>query len=126
MATGATPTIGVPFIGPLLLLVVGVYRCWLVLQSSGSLGSFALSGFPLLLRRVGVGALYVGGAIAVVNLMGRPLMMLLLTQRTESGAEFFVVGYYLSFVGGLGVVGLILFELSRIVGFEKHARATPS
>jgi hypothetical protein len=111
---------GLPYLGPLLLLLLGLYRTYLVARVPGTLASYPAAGFAGVLRRFGVFALYFGAAVGLLNLSAGPLMKLLMTPRTESGAEFFVVGVYLSFLGGVGVLGLVLFELSRIVGFEKH------
>lgn len=51
-----------------------------------------------------------------------PLMRALMTSHTESGAEYFVAGMYLSMLGGIGTLGLLCFELSRLVAFEQGPR----
>ena len=33
--------------------------------------------------------------------------------------EFYIVGIYLALAGGVGVLGLLLFEFSRLLGFER-------
>ncbi len=50
-------------------------------------------------------------------------MAALITHRSENGIELFVVGIYLAMLGGIGFLGLITFELSRLLGFEEHSRA---
>lgn len=120
LATGGGVAGGIPFIGPLLFLALGVHRIYSVVKVPGTLSSFRVEGFPLVLRRLGVFALYLGALAAILGWLAGPLMKLLMTQRTESGAEFFVVGMYLSIIGGIGVLGLILFELSRLIGFERQ------
>ncbi len=123
MATGGGALASLPLIGPILFLLLGLYRTYLVARVPGTLASYPSAGFAGILRRLGVLALYIGAVIAVLNLAAGPLMRLLMTTRTESGAEFFVVGVYLSILGGIGVLGLLVFELSRIVGFEGHEEA---
>jgi hypothetical protein len=121
MATGGRASMAIlPFAGPLILLLVGLYRTYLVAQIPSTLASYPVTGFAGFLRRVGIFAMYVGAVVAILNLVSRPLMKLLITSRTESGAEFFVVGVYLSILGGIGIIGLLIFELSRIVGFENQ------
>lgn len=95
MATGSSFPGTVPFLGPLVFLVLGVYRAYLVARIPGALVSLPVEGFALALRRLGAACLYFGAAVALLNLAARPLMRALLTSRTESGAEFFVAGVYL-------------------------------
>ena len=120
MARGGGVFAGLPYLGPLLFLLLGLYRTYLVARVPGTLASYPATGFASVLRKLGLIALYFGAAVSLLNLAAGPLMKLLMTTRTESGAEFFVVGLYLSILGGIGVLGLLLFELSRIVGFESH------
>lgn len=124
MARGGGVAGTIPFIGPLLFLALGIYRVYLVARAPGTLASFPASGFVKLLRRVGIFALYIGAVVAILGWVAGPLMKLLMTHRTESGAEFFVVGLYLSLLGEIGVLGLMLFELSRIIGFESVGEAS--
>ncbi|MDE2598513.1 MAG: hypothetical protein KGL40_02705 [Rhodocyclaceae bacterium] len=74
------------------------------------------------LRKVGIFLLVFGGAIAALNLISRPLLLALPSRYTSGAPVFFVVGVYLSMLGGIGLLGLTMFELSRLLGFEQHAR----
>ena len=56
----------------------------------------------------------------ILGWLAGPLMQLFMKSRTESGAEFFFVGVIAALVGRVGVFGLILFELSRLRGFERE------
>jgi hypothetical protein len=49
-------------------------------------------------------------------------MRAFMKSRTESGAEFFVVGMYLSVAAGIGMLGLLSFEFSRLLAFERSAQ----
>ncbi len=111
---------GLPVLGPLLFLALGLYRIYLVARVPGTLSFPQVRGFPSALRRVGIFALYAGAVIAILNWFAGPLMRMFMTQRTESGVEFFVAGMYLSMLGGIGVLGLVVFELSRLIGFERQ------
>lgn len=125
MATGGAVPGGIPIVGPLVLLVVGVYRAYMVVKVPGTLKSCPVAGFALALRKIGIVGLYVGAVIGVLNVIGGPLMGALMTRRTESGAEFLVAGLFLAMAGGVGVLALVLFELSRLVGFEQQRQAQP-
>lgn len=111
----------VPFVGPLLLLALGGFRVYLVARFPTTLSSPPVSGVAALVRVVGVTAIYVGLVATVLSWVARPLIRTFMTSRTESGAEFFVVGLYLSLVAGIGLLGLLMFEFGRLLAFERLA-----
>lgn len=123
LAIGGRAGAGVPFVGPLLLLILGIYRIFSVIRVPGTLDSYQVSGFALVLRKIGAFALYLGVLVAVLNLISRPLMAAFISHRSESGVEFFVVGTYLALLGGFGSLGILMFEFSRILGFERQTRS---
>jgi hypothetical protein len=112
----------IPFVGPILFLACGLYRIYLVLRVKVTLNSPAASGTTAWLRAGGALCIYIGAIITVLNWTSGPLMRLFIKQRTESGAEFFVVGLYLSLAAGIGLLGLFLFEFCRLLAFERNAR----
>lgn len=111
----------VPFIGPLLLAALGAYRVYLVARYSSTLSSPPVSGVAVAMRRIGIVVIYVGVVATLLSWVGRPLMRAVMTSRTESGVEFFVAGMYLSLIAGAGLLGLLLFEFSRLLAFERLA-----
>jgi hypothetical protein len=125
MATGGGVLGGVPVLGPLVLLVVGVYRAYLVVKVPGTLESYPVAGFALGLRRIGVVALYVGAVMGLLDVLAGPLMMVLVRGRSQAGVGLFAAGLYLSILGRVGILALVLFELSRLVGFERQRQAQP-
>ena len=106
-------------IGPLAFLALGLYRIYLVARVPGVLDSNAVSGFEALLLNIGKVLLYVGSVVAILSWVARPLMHAFVQRRTESGAEYFIVGMYLAMAGGLGVLGLFFFEFGRLRAFER-------
>ena len=112
-----------PFIGVLPMLGLALYRIYLVVRVPDALSSYAPAGFARVLRALGAFALYVGAVVSIVSVVAGPLMRLLMTSRTESGVEYFVVGMYLSMLGGVGTLGLLCYELSRLIAFEQDAPA---
>lgn len=121
LATGGSIAGSLPFIGALVLLILGVYRIALVVKTPETLDARPVSGIALVLRKIGIFALYIGAIVAVLNLAARPLITAFVTHRSESGVEFFVVGLYLSLLSGFGFSGLLMFEFSRLLGFERYA-----
>jgi hypothetical protein len=124
LATGGGALGIVPFVGPLVFLVLGIYRIYLVARIPGVLDSPSAKGFVSAMRAISAFLLYVGAVISVLSWAARPLMRAFMTTRTESGAEYFAVGLYLAMAGGIGVLGLFLFEFSRLLAFERSAEQT--
>ena len=125
LATGGT-SLGVPFLGPIALLVIGLYRVFLVAKIPGTLDAPEIAGLGNALRKIGVFLLVFGAFIGALNLISRPLLLAVPSRYTSGAPVFFVVGMYLSMLGGLGLLGLTIFELSRLLGFEQHAREQDS
>ncbi len=122
MAMGGSVITAVPLLGPVLFLLLGLYRTVLVVWKPETLDSYRVSGLASMFRKVGIGGIYFGAVVGALNLLSRPLTQALFSQRTESGVEFVVVGLYLALAGGVGVLGLLLFEFSRLLGFEAALR----
>ncbi len=81
------------------------------------------TGFNVFLRKMGTFLIYVGVLTALLRWTAGPLMRALMIHRSESGAEFFVVGLYLSLLSGVGLFGLVSFEFSRLLSFERVERS---
>jgi hypothetical protein len=108
--------------GSFVFLLLGCYRVYLVAKLPRTIDSLKTTGVSEFLRRVGLAGIYFGGFVAVLNILTGPLMRLFMNSRTGSGAEFFAAGVYLNFLGGLGILGLLCFELSRLLAFEQQWR----
>lgn len=122
LTIGAGPLQAIPVVGPLAFLVLGLYRIYLVVRVPGTLDSRRAMGVARVCRVIGVFGLYFGAAIGVLNLSSRPLLRLLISRPTESGAELYVAGVFLALLGGVGLLAIVLFEFSRLQAFEQHAR----
>ena len=124
LATGGGTSLarGIPLIGPVIMLTLGLYRIFLVAKVPGTLDMPKVIGIGKILRKVGVFLLIVGAIFGALNLISRPLMLLIPSSYTSGAPIFFIFGMYLSILGGLGLLGLTLFEFSRILGFEQSSR----
>ena len=126
VSTGGSLLGLIPFVGPLLFLALGLYRVFLVARLPGTLDSPPVAGVAAVLRAIGVFCVYAGALAGILNWLSRPLMRMLVTKPSETGVEFYVVGAYLALAGGVGVLGVLLFEFSRLLAYERHARDTRS
>ena len=120
LATGGTG--GIPILGPIVLLLLGLYRIFLVAKVPGTLDAPDVAGLGIALRKIGIILLVVGSVFAALNLVSRPLMLLIPSSARNAAPIFFVAGMYLAILSGLGLLGLTLFEFSRLLGFEQSAR----
>jgi hypothetical protein len=118
-STGGTLVSLVPFAGPILFLALGLYRVFLVARVPGTLDLPPVAGIASVLRAIGAFCIYAGAVVGILNWVSRPLMRLLVTRPSETGVEFYVAGVYLALAGGVGALGLLLFEFSRLLGFER-------
>lgn len=119
--------LGPSLIVPVGLLVLGLYRVFTVLNNPYALCSYKVRGGPLLLRKIGVAALHAGAVIGVINLLIIPFVLpLFIENKSGIGIEYFISGLALLMVRLLatfiGILGLICFEWSRLIGLEQYAR----
>ena len=117
---GGSPLQSIPFVGPIVFLVLGVWRIYLVARHPETLESFVYGGALKFIRVVGVIGMAIGVLYLVMRFAYRPIVQSLVKRPSESGVEFYVVGVYLALVGGVAPLGIILFELSRLLGFERN------
>ena len=110
-----------PLFSLLSLLLLATYRIVLVLKDASTLSAPPAAGVAKFLRVLGIVMLVVGAFVFALNIVAGPLMHRFMSSHTESGAEYFVAGMYLALLGGIGTFGLLLFEFSRLLGFEAAA-----
>ena len=123
LTMGQSPMPVVPYLGPIALLFVGFWRIYLVARYPGTLHSYVFDAGTKTLRILGIIAMVVGVIYLLMRFGAGPLVRLLMGgRRTESGIEFYIVGVYLAFISGVGPLGILLFEASRVFGFEQHYR----
>jgi hypothetical protein len=108
---------------PLLLLVVGIWRIYQVAAFPHTLASYMEGGALKALRILGLIAMGCGVLTMLFRIAPGLLVGALGGQRSGMGVEFYVVGIYLALVSPLGPLGIVLFEGSRLMGFERHAHA---
>lgn len=117
---GGSPMQSFSFIGPILFLILGAWRIFLVARHRSTLNAFVLGGVMKFMRTLGIAGMAVGVLYLVLRLSAGPLTRAIFRSRSENGVEFYVVGVYLAVLGSLAPLGIILFEFSRLLGFEQR------
>lgn len=116
----------VPSIGPAIFFGLALYRIYRVVRVRSTLDAPKATGLAALMRLAGSLALYVGALSAVLSWVVPPMMQAFLETRTSSTATFatFYLEFYLYMAAGTGLLGLALFESSRLLAFERTANET--
>jgi len=118
MTLGASTVGAVPFIGPILLFAIGLYRIYVVARSASTLATPTTTGGIAFVRNAGLVLLYLGAVTTVLGWVSGPIMHALINVRSESGVEFYMAGLVVAVLAKIGVLGLIRFEFSRLRSFE--------
>jgi hypothetical protein len=113
----------VPSFGPTVFIALALYRITLVARHWQILAAPRAAGwFPRAMRMCGVALIHQGALAALVTWLALPLLKWFVPERTESGIEFYTE-LFLYLGAGLGMLGLALFEFSRLLAFEREAMA---
>jgi hypothetical protein len=119
---GGGPMQSIPFIGPILFLALGAWRIYLVARHRNTLDSFVGGGVMKFMRVLGIIGMAFGVIYLVLRVSAGPLTRAIFQSPSENGVEFYVVGVYLALLGGVAPLSVMLFEFSRLLGFEQQAR----
>jgi hypothetical protein len=78
-----------------------------------------------MLRSAGVFLMCVGLTAALLMIFRRPFTLLISPNPGDNGIGFFVVGVFLYAFSAAGWLGVIAFELARLLG-NRHGKTTDS
>jgi hypothetical protein len=99
------------------IFILILFRVYIVIGSPEALDARYPNPFGWILRFVGQLIMWLSVVGLASQFLIRPLTTLIFGDyRTESGAEFFIVGLFAAFASGMGWLGCVLFEISRICG----------
>jgi len=112
----------VPVIGPLLLLFLGAYRIFSVVKNKTLLNSPAILGLPRVIRVLGISAMLLGAMSALAWPFMKLIALAIFGKPGDGGIAFYAVGVYLALGKGFASLGVVLFEASRLMGFEAKDR----
>ena len=102
----------------LVTLALIAFRIVQVLANSGRLDAFRASGVASFLRALGLLLIYIAVAGAALSVARRWLFPLLVTYPSENGVVYLGAALFAASAMKLGSSGVLLFEFSRILGFE--------
>jgi len=121
LATGGG-IFGGGLIGLAILFAIFIYRIVLVARSPHTLDAYVTSTPVKLLRYFGIFLMVIGliGSFAVFFI--RPLALGIFGKPGDAGVAFFVVGVVLYVISSAGLAGLLMFEASRLFGFEARLK----
>lgn len=101
-----------------ILLVIFIYRIVLVARNPHRLDAYIPSTRVKFLRYLGIFLMAVGLIGSAAIFLIKPLALSIFGQPGDSGVAFFVVGMLIYLISSAGLMGLIMFEASRLFGFE--------
>jgi hypothetical protein len=101
-----------------ILLAIFIGRIVLVIRSPFTLDAYITSTPVRLLRLLGILLMAIGliGSFAIFFI--RPLALALFGGPGDGGVVFFVMSLMFYFISSAGLSGLLMFEASRLLGFE--------
>lgn len=117
LATGGG-MLGAGMIPLVILLAAFIYRIVVVSRQPHTLDAHVPNARIKLLRRFGIFLMSAGliGSLAIFFI--RPLALGIFGKPGDAGVAFFVVGLFVYLISSAGLLGLIVFEASRLFGFE--------
>ena len=114
----ASPAVLLLALGPLLLLAIALHRIWRVARVRGTLDAPPMAGLAAALRSIGVALIYLGAIAGLLSFASKPLMQMMVKGQAHAGIAFALIGLWLMVAAGLGVLGVFVFEYSRLLAFE--------
>jgi len=119
--SGANALSLLPALAPLLLLAIGLYRIYLVLRRPSTLAVPPTQGGLAFLRMAGQVLMYAGAVLVVVRWLAVSVMHSTTFGLSQGSMLLYLVTVTLGLFGQVGVLGLLLFEISRLRAFEVQA-----
>jgi hypothetical protein len=109
-------------VGLAIVLAIFIYRIVVVARNPHTLDAYVTSKGIKLLRNFGILLMVVGLIGSFAMFFMRPLTMGIFGKPEDAGAAFLVVGLALYVMSGAGVAGVLMFEASRLFGFEARLK----
>ena len=101
---------------------LGVWRIFQVVTKADTLDSYVYSGIVKLLRAIGIIGMVLSLLYLVIQI-GLGVYLSLLDPKSGSGsAPLVVAGLFVALLAGFAQLGLWIFEVSRLFGFERNSR----
>jgi len=101
-----------------IFLVIVIYRIILVARNPHMLDAYIVNTRIKLLRYFGIFLMSIGLIGSFIIFLIKPLALSIFGKPGDSGVAFFVVGVFVYLISSSGLLGLLMFEASRLFGFE--------
>lgn len=121
LATGGG-LLGGGIIALVILLAIFIYRIALVARNPHTLDAYIASTRIKLMRYLGVFLMTIGLLGSFTIFFIKPLALGIFGKPGDSGVVFFVVGVFVYLISSAGLLGLLMFEASRLFGFEAQLK----
>jgi hypothetical protein len=108
-----------------ILLAAFIYRIVLVVRNPHTLDAYITSTPVKLLRHLGIFLMAVGLLGSFTIFFIKPLALGIFGKPGDAGVAFFVVGIFVYLLSSAGLLGLLMFEASRLFGFEAQLKDEP-
>ena len=119
----ASPAALILALGPLLFLAIALHRVYRVARFRGTLDAPPMAGLAAALRSIGVALIYLGALAGLLSFASKPLMQMMMKGQSHAGIAFALIGIWLTVAAGLGLLGVLVFEYSRLLAFETQRGA---
>lgn len=106
----------------IFLLAIFIYRIVVVARNPSTLDAYVASARIKLLRYLAIFMMGAGLIGSITIFFVRPLALKLFGSPGDSGVAFLVVGIFVYLLSSAGVLGLLMFEVSRLFGFEAQLK----
>ena len=100
-------------------VALGVWRIVVVLRDTGRLDAPSNSAVLRWCRALAIGLMALGVVGFILQFFIGPIGRALFPRGSDNGVEFFVVGMWFGMVTALAPLGILLFEASRLLSFER-------
>lgn len=100
------------------LQAIFLYRIVKVVRKPHTLDAHITSKRILLLRRFGIVLMVLGVVGSLAIFFVKTISLGIFSKPGDSGIAFFVTGIFVYLVSSVGLPGLLIFEASRLFGFE--------
>ena len=115
---------GVVWLLWLAITVPFLWRALRVLRDRESLDAPAATGFVRWLWVLGLILATAGPIASAMQLVIPSLVHTLAPRGSDNGIEYFIIGLSVALVAALSPIGVLMFEFSRLRGFEQALRGS--
>ncbi len=102
---------------PVAILLVAVYRVISIFRKPAALDVNATGLFARGIRKLSIVLMWCGLLATIGLFFVKPITLAVFRSAGDGGVGYFVVGVYLVMLSALGVLGIIMFEVTRFLGW---------